>query len=201
MRTLLIIFITLFIIAIGIAGIIFFISPKNTTITTKQKNAAFAKLLGRNPILTEKVRNNAYVKYKGTYLTFSYPSAAKEYVYGDKPDNKTVLESFQFQETNNPRYHFVTQVSSVEARLIASLQYDDISGVRLRRLQNTIYTESSLASPVGNWVVFVKKDDMFEKTAFLLAGGKLFTFSITGSDPVIEKIFDTVVSSVSITQQ
>ncbi|HSW88502.1 MAG TPA: hypothetical protein VLG12_05050 [Candidatus Saccharimonadales bacterium] len=198
MRTLLIIFIALFIVAIGIAGVIFFISPKNTVITAKEKKAAFTKLLGREPILTEKVRSNAFVQYSDQYLRFMYPAAAKKYP-SEKIDNTTVLENFQFQETDDPRYHFVTQVDRVETLHATSLQYNDVSGVRLRRLQNDIYTESSLSSSAGTWVVFVKKDDMFEKTAFLVANGKLYTFSITGSDPIVEKIFDKVVESTTIT--
>ncbi|HSW96475.1 MAG TPA: hypothetical protein VLF89_01480 [Candidatus Saccharimonadales bacterium] len=197
MRTLLIIFIALFIIAIAVAGIIFFVSPKNITITATEKNAAFTKLLGREPILTEKVRSNAFVQYSDQYLRFMYPAAAKKYP-SEEIDNTTVLENFQFQETDGPRYHFVTQVDRVETQDVASLRYDDVSGVRLRRLQNNIYTESSLSSPVGTWVVFVKKNDMFEKTGFLVVNGKLYTFSITGSDPIVEKIFDGVVESATL---
>ncbi|HSW97616.1 MAG TPA: hypothetical protein VLF89_07365 [Candidatus Saccharimonadales bacterium] len=193
MKTVFIIVCTVLVIALTVFGIIFFVSPKTTTITPKEKNAAFTKLLGREPILTEKIRRSTLVQYRGNYLSFMYPDAAKKYP-SEKVDNITVLENFQFQETGDPRYHFVTQVETYSN---APLQYDDIAGVHLRRLQNNIYVEDSVSSPAGSWVTFVKKDDMFEKTGFLVVNGKLYTFSITGSDPAIEKIFDKVISSVS----
>lgn len=193
MRTIYFILALLVIISFGIGVIVFFMSPKHTDLTTKEKQNALTKLLGRHPILTQKVRSTALVQYSGTYLSFSYPAAATEYVY-DAPIDKSgfVLEHFHFQE-HMPQYHFVLQVEKQNAD---ALRYDDVSGIRLRRTQKDIYTESLLHTNSGNWITFVKKDDAFEKTAFLLHGDKLFTLAITGSDPSIEKIFDDVLQSV-----
>src|SRR5258708_2510433 len=98
-----------FIIAIIICIVIFFISPKNTAITTKEKSTAIVKLLGREPIFTEKIRNVGLSLYHGTYLTFSYPTAATISTSEGAIKSSSQIEKFQFQE-NEPRYHFFVQV-------------------------------------------------------------------------------------------
>lgn len=188
------IIITLFIILGGIGVIVFLLSPKNTSLTPQEKNEALAKLLGRNPILSEKVRNTARISYNGTYITLSYPAGAIKYPYDENVDkNNLVLENFQFRETE-PRYHFVVQVKDRKD----TSSYEDIPSVALRRSQKDLYKEGSFTTSQGTWVTFIKTNEGFEKTAFLLQHGKQFNCSILGSDPAIEKIFNQVVASIKI---
>lgn len=179
----------------GIGIAVFLLSPKNTSLTAQEKNEALAKLLGHNPILSEKVRNTNFQNYNGTYLSLLYPVAAQKYSYDENiKKDPLILENFQFRETDM-RYHFVIQVKDREDNIVT---YEDIPSVSLRRSQVELYKEGSFSTSQGTWVTFVKTTDGFEKTGFLLHSGKQFTCSITGSDPAIEKIFDQVVDSVHI---
>jgi len=188
------ILVTLLVIIVGIGIAVLLLSPQNTSLTAQEKKQALAKLLGRSPILSEKVRNTSLVPYNGTYISLSYPVGAIKYPYDENVDKTNlVLENFQFRETE-PRYHFVVQVKN----RMDALSYDDIPSVSLRRSEKDLYKEGSLKTSQGTWITFIKTNEGFEKTAFLLQNGKQFNCSIIGSDPAIEKIFNQVVESIKI---
>ncbi len=181
------------IIGVGI-GIYLFGSAKQHPLTQTEKEAAIAKLLGHQPILSNNPRHNIWIEHRGKYVSFAYPQAATVYRDTVNPPDKNSLESFVFQQ-ESPRYFFVTEVldpTNVET-------YNDIPSVLLRRNNKNQYTETSMALQNVTFPVFTKtQQNVVEKTAFILANGKEYTFSITSANPDVISIFDRVMASVKI---
>lgn len=193
MRTVLYVTILVFILAGMVLGALLLYSPGKTALTDAQKQAALIKLLGREPILSQAIRNSGVIQYDGKHLTFSYPAVAQNYPSNTVNNSTFVLENKEFKESN-PRYHFIVQV----VQYPNAMTYGAIPSIHLRRTQTNIYTESPMAIDKNQGIAFVSQTDGYEKDAFLLYNGLLYTFVITGGDPEIEKIFDGVVRSASI---
>jgi hypothetical protein len=106
------------------------------------------------------------IRYAGKYMSFEYP--AKAQVYPLPPAGEGILERVDL-EIKNPRLTVVAVVMPGTQRSL-----DEVSGVRMRKNKADIYAEEQTG-------VFAKRDGK-EKTAFVLSGGRLYTFSITGDD-------------------
>lgn len=203
MKSFLIIVSTVFFLAGGLFVAIVIYSPKQTVFSAHDKQVALQKLLGRNPIITENIRPTGTIGYDGKYVSFLYPAAAQDYSYNDNnvKGSTFVLESKEFKESN-PLYHFIVQVIKQSDQIKI---YDDVPSIHLRRTQTDKYQESPILIGQEQGVAFISESEGYEKDAFLLHNGLLYSFVITGGNAKIEKIHTQVVKSAAfspvVTQQ
>ncbi len=172
------------------------LSGKSVPLSDKEKQAVLAKLLGREPVMTEQVKNPGWTEYEGKYLDLSYPIAASLYKPGmelNMSSTKGLLDDFEFEEIQ-PHYMFVIQIIQQTSGIQG---YDDIPGVKLREIDST-YIKRNLEIGGYSALEFEKNDEQIEKSAFLLVSGKIYTFAVSGTNPKIEEIFDRVIGSVKI---
>jgi hypothetical protein len=154
------------------AGIKFW-SYVNTPFVSRSKDSDFRQVLGgvapRNPTDVPK----GDIKYRGQYITFMYPARAE--IYPLKKADDSVLERIDL-ELQDPRLSIVAvAINTMEKSL------DEVPGVRLRRSQTDIYTESQVIVGVEKNPVFTKLDGK-EKTVFVIYHDRLYTLSVTGDD-------------------
>ena len=168
-------------------------SPKN--LTSAEKEAAIAKILGRKPNLTDNTKTGD-TQYKGKYVSFVYPAKAVIYTQtlNGKSVEQTSLEYFSF-DLSSPKLVFSMEVIQVP-QSVQTLE--DYPGVKLREAENNIYVKKEALADDKNGLVFERiSDNGFEKTAFFYLEGKIFSLSISGSDQKTgEQLYMKIISSL-----
>jgi hypothetical protein len=101
-----------------------------------------------------------------------YPAGAEKYPL--KKADDSILERIDL-EIRQPRLTIVAvAIAATEKSL------DEVSGVKMRRLQKDVYREDQVIVGVEKNPVFSKLDGK-EKTVFVLYHGRLYTLSVTGN--------------------
>lgn len=167
------------------------------TLSTQEKETALTNILGRKPILDEKEVAKGNVQYKGKHITFLYPAKAKIYVLkvnGEVKKDNWNLDSLNF-DLDNPRITVLITVSN------APESVKDITGypsVKLRQIQPGMYHQKGITIDGHSGLEFDKQDNAgFEKSAFIYFDGRIYFFSVSGSDvSAIEDLFKNITSSV-----
>ncbi len=163
------------------AGGYFIISQKTRVLTEKEKQAALVKLTGENPGITNSNISKGDKEYKGKYLSFMYPATAAIYnltVNGKKVEDTAALEYFAF-DTKAPNISVVTEVIESPPSV---LKAEDYPSVRLRQTDLS-YSQSQITISNITGLSFTKNNPgEVEKSAFFYSDGKMYTFSVTGSD-------------------
>ena len=161
--------------------------------SSQEKEAAIAQILGRKPNLTDNT-SKGNVVYKGKYTSFIYPAAAKIYSYRDEglKRNTSVLETFSF-DISNPR--LVLNYSVLDRPNLTSI--DDVPDVKLRKIAFSGYVQTQILADGQKGLAFEKTTDSSERTVFFFINSKVYSISITGSSvKEIDKLFDQIVMSL-----
>jgi len=145
------------------------------------KEKALIKILGRMPNLNGKTVVSGEVEYKGKYMSFLYPKAAKIYyqtLNGQRIENNGALDYFGY-DMEAPRIIFTSEVvavSSVQTKL------EDSTSVRLRQSQKDLYAESQIILADGiQGLSFIKTGNDGEISGFFFINNRYYTIAITGS--------------------
>ncbi|MBW3538596.1 hypothetical protein KY386_03855 [Candidatus Parcubacteria bacterium] len=102
----------------------------------------------------------------GKYLSFTYPSA-----YRPVPT-----------QPNGGRLEVINLIAASGKEIAISVSKSSLaedSGVRFRRLNASLYSEEPLRLARHSGVVFTKRDEGFEKTAFAVKGELLVTLALS----------------------
>lgn len=183
------IFLVLIILFVSMSFIFYLKKTYSPPVSEKEKQEKLAKILGRNPVLSEKEIAKGNVVYNGKYMNFLYPARAKIYTYRDRDyaDSKENLESFSF-DIENPRIVFTAQVASNSSNLTL---LTDIPGVRVREMRSD-YKKEEISKGSNNGLVFVNHDTP-EKTAFFIINKRIYSFAVTGNNfSEVQNVFSTV---------
>ena len=190
-----IVFLALF---IGILLILFFVfvNTPSKGLTKQQQEQALTNILGRKPVLTDN-SPTGNVTFKGKYVTFLYPAAARIYVLkinGQVKKDNWNLDSLNF-DLDNPRATVLVTVSQAPSG-VTSL--DDYPSIKLRQIQPGLYQGKDITVANQSGLDFEKSDTSgFEETAFFYISGRIYVFSFQGSDKEgIEKLFNQIIASV-----
>lgn len=187
------------IVLVAVAAVVIIYSPA-AGLSDKEKEAALAKIAGRKLQLNDKNAATGNIEHQGKFVSFMYPAQAKIYhqtVNGQKITDQGSLEYFAF-DMENPRVNVVTEVIPAPSSVI---NLSDYPGVRLRQDQQDQYAQTSAQTSNGvNGLAFDKAfDNSFEKTAFFLTAGRIYTFSIASVDKKIEdQIFNKMISTLKL---
>lgn len=176
------------------AVIVYVLNTPPKSLTDKEKEEALVKILGRKPNLS--VAPTGDKEYRGKYMSFQYPIRAKIYtkMLNGKPVKQDNLEGFIFN-IDEPRTSVYTEVASVPSSV---RKVEDYPAVRLRLLQNNIYTKSELKADSKEGIVFTKKESRAsEKTIFFYSDSKVYSISVQSSDFFyLEELFNKIVVSL-----
>ncbi len=183
------------VIFVFIAAVVVFLNRPVKNMSNSEKEAAIAKILGRKPNLT----NNTITgdkEYKGKYVSFVYPASALIYTQkiNGEPVKQTGLEYFSF-DLDNPKIIFSMETVGVPD---AVQSVEDYPGVKLREIENSLYIKNEVFVGGKKGFVFDKSsDNNFEKTAFFYFEGKVFSFTISGTDQKgIDNLYSKIISSL-----
>jgi hypothetical protein len=150
-------------------------------LTQSEKQQALSKILGRPVVLKEKKVATGDILYKGKYISFLYPAAAK--IMTPKANGILVsssdLENIYFSVGDSARINVtitISQASSAETSII------DDPAVRLRQLQKDLYKQTEVTVDGQPGLEFEKNDQVIEKIAFFFVNNKIYTFAVDGSD-------------------
>ena len=161
-----------------------------------EKEAAIAKILGRKPNLTDSIKTGD-TQYKGKYVSFMYPAAGVIYTQrlNGAPVKQTNLEYFSF-DLSDPKLIFSMEVVQTPGS-VTSLE--DYPSVKLRQLESNIYKQSQTEADNQTGFAFEKAGEASnsEKTGFFFLKGKIYSFSVQGSDlKAIEDLYNKIISGV-----
>lgn len=191
-----VILILIILILILIVGVGFYFASKPKELSQKEKDAAYAKILGRDANLNPDVKTGN-VNYNGKYVTFSYPAAAKVYKYVD-PDSKKnayIKERFSFN-IKNPKL-VLNYTAESDQGVVKTL--NDYPAVKMRKDKSFGYTQADLDSDGTSGIAFSRDrsgEADAEKTMFFLKDGMIYSISITGSNlDDVSDLFNTIASS------
>jgi hypothetical protein len=162
-----------FVIGLGLAyGGVKFLEYADSPAFPRSKDEDLRQVLGgRSPRNPTDVPEGE-IKYRGQYMTFMYPAGAEKYPL--KKADDSILERIDL-EIRQPRLTIVAvAIAATEKSL------DEVSGVKMRRLQKDVYREDQVIVGVEKNPVFSKLDGK-EKTVFVLYHGRLYTLSVTGN--------------------
>lgn len=179
-------FVLLFLVCGGV--LLFSFSPSPEGLSAQEKKAAMAKILDREPVLTDK-KATEWKVYKGKYLVFSYPAHA--IVHKNAKLSSAIVESFQCSLLAE-RLNLTVQVS--EGKILS-----DHAGVKLRQTQTDLY-DQEVASVAGvPAIVFSKEtEEGVEMTSFVAKEGRIYSFSVTGYQlKKVNAFYHHVVESVA----
>jgi hypothetical protein len=195
-KFLLIIFI-LSLISIAV-GVFLWLNNPVRMLSENEKEAAIANILGRKPNLT----NNTPIgntQYKDDYLSFNYPKKARIYSYKEPntANDASYLDLFSF-DILDPRLVFNF---SVKQSINKTLNYSDIADVKLRQLSDRGYAQKELQSDGQQGLAFERLGEKAEETGFFIVNNRIFSFSVTGSDPKeVTQLFDSITQSIIFTR-
>ena len=187
------------IVTIIIAGLLAFSILNNTakTMSEAEKEAAMAKILGRQVNINPSSAPLGDTEFKGKYVTFIYPKAAKPFTFkiNGKEVKPSGLEQFSF-DLDVPKTAFFMEVVSVPSTV---KNVNDYPGVKLREINSGIYTQSDAFFGDNSGLVFVKNDNTgYEKTAFFYKDGKVYSFSLQGNDSKsVEDLYSRIMPTVN----
>lgn len=160
-----------------------------------EKQAAVAKILGRKPNITDNTKTGD-TEYKGKYVSFIYPAAGVIYTQklNGVPIEKTSLEYFSF-DLSNPKLVFSMEVVQVPGSV---LSIEDYPSVKLREVENNLYTKTAVSVGSKDGIVFEKQDNnSFEKSAFFYLGDKVLSFTVSGNDQKgIDELYNKVTAGL-----
>jgi hypothetical protein len=148
----------------------------------------------QEPTQAEKEALLPPIRFEGKYVVFSYPSGyAKREV---EPDTVS-LEKGTFVASGSSSRMLAFSVMDMRGKTL-----DDIPAFRLRSdVKRDVYEQGKKKVKDGSsTIIFTKKEEGYEKTAFILHGGLLLTLSVSSqafADPErIEKDFQQILESV-----
>ena len=136
------------------------------------------------------IENNSDVHYDGKLMSFDYDSnyilaadesavneGDKQVLYGPPGDSRRIV---------------------MVATDSGAINYEDISGVKMRQLNTEIYDESEVVID-GVESLFFKKKEGFERLIVSLKDGKLLTFAMTANsnDDKMDGEFQKMVNSIN----
>lgn len=163
-------------------------------VSKQEKTLALEKLLGRNLISQADVPT-VNGTYQGTYVTFTYPPGSTAYTSSAFNPGPLNLEHFQFQNHSSHLFFAVSVDTANEDSL------SQVSGVALRQSQSAVYTQTQGTIDGFPALIFTSQQDDYEKTAFVLHLGRLYTFSASGpEEQAVDASFAQVTSSVKFLQ-
>lgn len=183
------------IIALIFVAVYIVINSTAKTLSEKEKENAITKILGRKPNLSDTAPQGNKV-FKGKYVTFIYPAAAKIYAIrlNGQPVKQTNLENFIF-DLDSPRRSYYMEVVAVP-KTVQSV--NDSPSVKLRQIEANIYTQSNISLGGLAGLSFEKKSNNGnELTAFFYKDGKVYSFSSQGNDiKAVRDLFDKIIATV-----
>lgn len=192
--------ILIFFFILSILGFIFILNYPTQKLTNIQKEQALTKILGRKPNLGDKNISTGNRQYKGKYISFLYPKRAKVYtqMLNGKPIKQTDLESFIF-DLNDPKATVVVAVVAVGQNFKS---VSDYPSVRLRQIENNIYSQDKIETDGYEGLAFTKQDIRGnEKTAFFYINSKIYSISVQGNDLIaIKDLFGKIIVSFKFLQ-
>lgn len=170
---------------------------KSVPLTTEGEAEKLAsKSLGRH--LKDGPEKYSDGVYNGEYFSLKYPTTAKPFESAKLLDmNPEVVEYFSF-DGFSPRVVFSATVIVPSNQKLTNL--DEVSGVMMRRNDEEKYSKGVIDIEGNRGEVFTKSLEGFEKTAFIVRDGKLYTFSMTAQSGgrMIEEGFDEIIRSVKL---
>jgi hypothetical protein len=175
-------FIFLIIIASLFLAAFIILNRPSISLTESEKEQALENILGRQVILKDNSPVSGNTEHNGKYVSFIYPKAGKEFILlsNGQPAKFDDLEHFSFDIADS-HTHFFSQVLSYPAAQTLS----DYPGVRLRQGESETYQQTTVTSAdKQEGLAFAKYDitSGFEKIAFFLVNGKIYTFSVQSPD-------------------
>lgn len=178
-RIILIVFFALLAISLLVGLLILNRSAK--PLSEAEKVTALTNILGRPVVLKEKKVPTGNTVHQGKYVTFFYPAAAEIFIpkANGQPVKTTDLEDFFLSLGSSQRIDVTTSVILPSSSI---LHLEDYPGVRLRQSESDIYKQSTISADLQNGLLFEKDQDGFEKTSFFFVNGRIYIFSIQGSD-------------------
>lgn len=168
-----------------------FSQPSGKKLTDEEKKKAIESIMGRKAVMTDTTPKGDAV-FDGHDITFSYPAKAVVYTFREKKmkpeDNPN--DDFSF-DIKSPKLVFnLTSVPNTDMMLT------DLPAVRLREQRGYEYEKSTPIMDSSKGVAYFKSSRDSEKSGFFIANAKVFTISVTGSDPSeVKNLFDSVVAS------
>ncbi|TXH00756.1 MAG: hypothetical protein E6P95_03090 [Candidatus Moraniibacteriota bacterium] len=168
-----------------------FSQPSGKRLSDEEKKKAIESIMGRKAVLTDTTPKGEKV-FDGHDITFSYPAKAVVYTFREKnvkpEDNPN--DDFSF-DVKSPKLVFnLTSVPNTEMSL------SELPAVRLREQRGNEYEKSTPTMDSAKGVAYFKSGRDSEKSGFFIANTKVFTISVTGSDPSeVKSLFDSVVAS------
>jgi hypothetical protein len=170
---------------------------KSVPITTEGEVEKLAsKSLGRH--LKDGPERYSDGVYSGEYFSLEYPTTAKPFESTKLSDmNPEVVEYFSF-DGFSPRVVFSATVIEPNDQKLTNL--DEVSGVMMRRNDEEKYSVEEISMDGNRGEVFTKSTEGFEKTAFIVREGRLYTFSMTAQSGSTraEEGFDEIIRSVKL---
>lgn len=167
------IFFICIIVCVG-AFIVYYTLRPASTLSASEKKAAVEQMLGRG-VKNPSSGSATDHQYKGKYISYTYPATAEPY---KNPNNANAdsLELAQFQE-HGTHLFFTATVS--DGGSVSS--FADISGVVARGLSGSGYSKTQGVIGGQPALLFTKSGDEFEKTGFVIANNRVYTFAVTGA--------------------
>lgn len=168
-----------------------FSQPSGKRLSDEEKKKAIESIMGRKAVMTDTTPKGDTV-FDGHDIMFSYPAKAVVYAFREKKikpeDNPN--DDFSF-DIKSPKLVFnLTSVPNTDMMLT------DLPAVRLREQRGYEYEKSAPTMDSAKGVAYFKSGRDSEKSGFFIANAKLFTISVTGSDPSeVKNLFDSVVAS------
>lgn len=189
-----VVFILILLITLATVLLYIFLNYSPKELSSKEKEEAIAKILGRKPNLTETSPKGDRI-YNGKYITFLYPAAANEIkqLLNGKEVPYTGLEQFIFK-LESPKLTVYLEVINSPVNVSTLTDYPS---VKLRQLQSNLYKEEEAFIENTQGVAFEKRDTInFEKTGYFSFNGKIYSFSVQGPDSkAVREMFSKLIST------
>ena len=169
----------------------------SASLTAAERNQALQNLLGRQVVFRETPIITGNIEHKGKYVSFLYPKAAKEFtlLVNGQPAMFDDLEHFSFNIADN-HTHFMSEVRTYPSAQVLS----DYPGVRLRQGESQTYTQTTVISADKTEGLAFSKYDItsgYEKTAFFLVDGKIYTFTVQcPEEQALNNLFSSLIPTI-----
>jgi hypothetical protein len=193
------IFLALLLVAISIFFVAAFmiLNRPSSSLTESEKKKALENILGRQVILQPTPTVAGNTQHQGKYVSFIYPKAAKEFTLlsNGQPAQFNDLEHFSF-DLADTHTHFFSQVLAYPGTQALT----DYPGVRLRQGEPDIYQQAAVVSADNQQGLAFSKYDMtagYEKVAFFLVNGKIYTFSVQSPEQqALNDLFNLLIPTI-----
>lgn len=189
------IILSLLLIAVLACILVFYIfsQPPKDQLSAEFKEKAIADILGRKANINPEKVASGNKEFEGKYVRFSYPAKVAIYEYRNNTQS-SVLEDFSF-DLSSPKTVFNMTVNEGNTGI---LTLGDIPSVRLREDRGYEYEAKKIEVNGISGMSFFKGGMQAEKSGFFLTGGKIYSFSVTGSsEKEVVKLFDDVIKTAS----